>query len=195
MRGLDRRGAGWADTNRIVPGGAGDSCVRAFVTLASSQQPTGRSRRRSFWRGLKNPTRWITYGGRLRQPSSQPAHTELRRERNRLVPQCIPDDTLGSSGGAAGFDGRFTSRAALPGWGARRAHRPCISGATARLPSGLIACCGLVNLASASWASPPRQDDARCAPSWRSSARPRDRVGIRDENFRRATAGRPRRSW
>ena len=135
--------------------------------------------------GLKDPTRWLTYSRRLRQPAPQPAHADHAGER------APPDARSGPS--RPSTLGKFE---ATPLVRRRRhlRHRPARhrrgrstrapaarSGATAAsCPSGLIACCGLRQPRLRRARRPAVQDDAR-------RARRRDR-----HEDRRDRSGTPR---
>jgi len=117
-------------------------------TLASAQQPTASVTAQDLREGLKNPTRWLTYGGDYGNLRHSPLTQITPANVNRLVPQWqFQTDTLGKFEAAPlVFDGVVYVTGPLDtGWALDARTGRQIWRYRRDLPSGLIACCGLVN--------------------------------------------------
>ena len=118
-------------------------------SLAAQQPAPAQVTAQDLRDGLKNPTRWLTYSRRLRQPSPQPADPDHARERespDRAV--AVPDRHARQIRSRAARRRRRHLRDRSARHRAGRstrapAGRSGAIGATCR--AGLIACCGLVN--------------------------------------------------
>src|SRR5207344_1737519 len=75
------------DTNRIVPAVLVILAATFSWTLASAQQPTASVTSQDLRDGLKNPTRWLTYGGDYGNLRHSPLTQITPANVNRLVPQ------------------------------------------------------------------------------------------------------------
>ena len=186
------------DTNRIVPAVLVILVATFSWTLTSAQQPTASVTSQDLRDGLKNPTRWLTYGGDYGNLRHSPLTQITPANVNRLVPQWqFQTDTLGKFEAAPlVFDGVVYVTGPLDtGWALDARTGRQIWRYRRDLPSGLIACCGLVNRGFGILGDRlSRRRSMRT--SWRSAARPARSSGIRRWRISvTATAGRPRRSW
>src|SRR5437016_7165384 len=121
----------------------------ASWSLVSAQQPaSSQVTAQDLQDGLKNPTRWITYGGDYANRRYSPLTQITPANVNRLVPAWqFQTDTLGKfEATPLVLDGVVYVTGPLDtGWAIDARTGRQIWRYKRDLPSGLIACCGLVN--------------------------------------------------
>src|SRR5258708_4017139 len=126
----------------------------AFVAVAigaaslAAQQPAPQITAQDLRDGLKNPARWLTYGGDYANRRHSPLTQITPENVQRLVPQwSFQTDTLGKFEAAPlVLDGVIYVTGPLDiGWAIDARTGRQIWRYRRDLPSGLIACCGLVN--------------------------------------------------
>jgi glucose dehydrogenase len=161
----------------------------------AAQQPGPQVTAQDLREGLKNPTRWITYGGDYANHRHSPLTQITPENVQRLTAQwAFQTDTLGKFEAAPlVLDGviYILDRSTPAGLDARTGRQ--IWRYRRDLPSGLIARCGWSIAASA--CSAVASSTQRSTPtSSRSAARPARFSGTRRwRTIATATAGRPRR--
>ena len=117
-------------------------------TLASAQQPTASVTSQDLLEGLKNPTRWLTYGGDYGNLRHSPLTQITPANVNRLVPQWqFQTDTLGKFEAAPlVFDGVVYVTGPLDtGWALDARTGRQIWRYRRDLPEDWKGCCGAVN--------------------------------------------------
>ena len=119
-------------------------------SLAAQQPASSQVTAQDLLDGLKNPTRWLTYGGDYGNQRHSPLTQITPANVRRLAPQwTVPDRHARASSRPrrSSLDGvRLRHRAAQQRAGRSTRAPAGRSGAiAATLPNGLIACCGLVN--------------------------------------------------
>ena len=120
----------------------------ASSVVAGQQQPAAQVTAQDLRDGLKNPTRWLTYGGDYGNHRHSPLTQITAANVNRLVPQWqFQTDTLGKFEAAPlVLDGVIYVTGPLDtAWAIDARTGRQIWRYKRDLPSGLIACCGLVN--------------------------------------------------